>query len=178
MQSRMRISGRLVYAGTIITLLALVAGFVIASITVTQSNQSAQGNYVTATGAVTGVSYTSTVLSYTPSPAPTAPTGTAAAPQAVAAGANNFCITATCTAYDPAQVVTYTFTAGMTGSIQISYVIQTTTGPASIATTVYLKQAATAVAGTIVLVADLGTTGATITGTTLSVQECSGATCP
>jgi hypothetical protein len=169
---------RRVTAATLTALVLFVAGFAIASIAVNHSNQSAAGNFVTASGAVTGLTYTSAVLAYTASPAPSAPTGTGAAPQALVVGANAFCVSATCTAYDPAELVTYTFTALLAGSVEVSLALVLASGPATIATTLYLKQAATAIAGTIVLVVDLGTGGAVLSGLTLDAQQCSGATCP
>ncbi|HEV2317477.1 MAG TPA: hypothetical protein VGV89_07890 [Thermoplasmata archaeon] len=141
----------------------------------TNSSQNGEGNFVSASGAVTGLTYTSTVLGVTGSPAPSSSSGTAGAPQAVAAGANDFCAN-TCTAGDFAQVVTYTFTTSMSGSIQITIQVTATTGGG--AATIYLKQAAAAVGGTIVLTWDLGTATNSITSVTLTAQQCSGATCP
>ncbi|MCI4349937.1 MAG: hypothetical protein L3K15_00245 [Thermoplasmata archaeon] len=155
--------------------MALIAGFAMASISLTTTTQNASGNYVNASGAVTGVTYTSTVLGATSNPAPAASTGSAGAPQVVVAGANAFCAN-TCTVGDFAQIVTYTFTTSMTGSIQIS--IQVTASAGGGAATLYLKQAGTAVAGTIVLTWDVGSSSATLTAVTLGLQQCSGATCP
>jgi hypothetical protein len=175
-----RISGKLLYAATFVTLLALITGFVLASITINASTQNAQGNYVNAAGGVPGLVYTSTVLSAVIG-APTTTIGTGAAPVAVATGANSYCAAATCTAGDPAQVVTYTFTGGAGAwvagtAVQINIVI----GGTAISTTIYLKEPAAAVSGTIVIYGDLGTGTITFTATTLSVQLCTGAgtTCP
>ncbi len=170
-----RIGGRLIYVATASAIFALIGGFAIASIGLTNSSQNAQGNFVSSAGAVTGVTYTSTVLGATTNPAPPASTGTAGAPQAVVAATNAFCAT-TCTAGDFAQVVTYTFTTSMTGSIQIS--IQVTASAGGGSTTLYLKQATVAVAGTIVITWDVGTATSTLTAVTLGLQQCSGATCP
>ena len=168
-----RIGGKAIYAGTMVAILALVAGFVAASVSISNSSQSAQGNFISANGAVTGLTYTSTVLSsVTGSPA--ASTGTASAPQALASGANIFCAT-TCTNGNPSEEVTYTFTASLSGAIMINLNViaaSTTT------TTVYLAQAGTPVAGTIVLVTDVGSGTSTISSVTVTAQECSGATCP
>jgi hypothetical protein len=163
---------------TLAALLLFVAGFAVASIVVTHSSQNGSGNYVTASGTVAGLTYTSSVLAFTGSPAPAASTGSSATPQALVVGANVYCVSATCTAYDPAELVTYTFTAVLAGSVQVSLALILTSGPATVATTLYLKQAATAVAGTVVLVFDLGTGGAVISGLTLNAQQCAGASCP
>jgi hypothetical protein len=170
-----RIAGRLIYGVTGAMVVALVAGFALATIALTNSSQNASGNYVSSAGAVTGVTYTSTVLGATSNPAPSASTGTGGAPQVVVTGANAFCAN-TCTAGNFAELTTYTFTTSMTGSILITYYVTASSGGGS--TTIYLKQAGTAVAGTIVLTWDIGTTTSTLTSVTLSVQQCSGATCP
>ncbi|MCI4368657.1 MAG: hypothetical protein L3K09_03745 [Thermoplasmata archaeon] len=171
-----RISGKVIYGATAVGIFALIGGFAIASISLTSSTQNASGNYVSSSGGVTGVTYTSTVLGATTNPAPSASTGTGGAPQAVVAGANAFCASASCTAGDFAQVVTYTFTVSMTGSIMIT--IQVTASAGGGTSTLYLKQAGSAVAGTIVLTWDVGTATSTLTAVTLGVQQCSGATCP
>jgi hypothetical protein len=170
-----RIGGRVIYAVTAAAALALVGGFAIASISLTNSSQNAQGNLVNASGAVTGITYTSTVLGATSNPAPAASTGTGGAPQVVVSGANDFCAN-TCTASDFAQVVTYTFTTSMTGSIQIQIQVSASAGGGT--ATLYLKQAGTAVGGTVVITWDMGTSTATLTSVTLALQQCSGATCP
>jgi hypothetical protein len=64
----------------------------------------------------------------------------------------------------------------MTGSVQIAIQVTATTGGGT--TTLYYKQAGTAVAGTIVIYWDLGSASNSLTATTLTVQQCSGASCP
>jgi hypothetical protein len=158
-----------------VALVALLTGFALAAITINATSQNAQGNYVNAVGAVGGLTYTSDVLASVVG-APSVATGTGAVPVAVVAGANSYCLVAACTAGDPAQVLTYTFTAAMAGSIEINIVI----GGTAISKVVYLKQAAAAVAGTIVLYGDLGTATTTLTGVSAEVQQCTGAAgvCP
>jgi hypothetical protein len=175
-----RISGKLLYAATFVTLLALISGFVLASITISSTSQNASGNYVNAAGSVPGLVYTSEVLAAVVG-TPTTVIGTGAAPVAVATGANDYCAAATCTTGDPAEVVTYTFTGGAAAwvagtALEITIVV----GGTLVSATLYLKEPAVAVSGTIVLVGDLGTGSSTITGTTLSSQLCTGAgtTCP
>jgi len=172
-----RTKRRMVYAATIVGILALVSGFALASIGLTFSNQNAQGNYVKSSGAVTGLTYTSTVLGSTSNPAPSSSSGTATSPQAVVSGVNAFCANA-CTSEDFAELATYTFTTSMVGSILIT--IQVTATADGGAATIYLMQATTAVAGTIVLTWDLGTANATLTAVTLTDQQCTGSsgTCP
>jgi hypothetical protein len=170
-----RIKGRIIYGITVATILALLAGFTMGSITLTNTSQNGAGNYVNANSGITGVTYTSTVLGATTNPAPSASSGSAGAPQAVVTGANAFCLNS-CTAGDFAQVVTYTFTTSMAGSILITVQVTASAGGGS--DTIYLKQAGTAVAGTVALTWDLGTGSSTLTAVTLGIQECSGATCP
>ncbi len=171
-----RIGGKAIYGATAVTVVALIAGFAIATISLTSSSQSASGNYVSSLGAVTGLTYTSTVLGATSNPAPSASTGSAGAPEAVVTGTNAFCASASCTAGDFAQLITYTFTTSMTGSIQITIFVTASAGGGS--ATIYLKQAVIAVGGTMVLTWDLGSATSTLTAVTLSDQQCSSATCP
>src|SRR5580700_7586921 len=103
-----RVSGKWLYAATLVALVALLTGFALAAITINSTSQNAQGNFVNAAGAVTGLTYTSSILQTTVG-APSAATGTGAVPVAVVAGANSYCVAAVCTAGDPAEVVTYTF---------------------------------------------------------------------
>jgi hypothetical protein len=166
---------KLVYVATAAAILALVAGYALATITLNSATQNAGGTYVNASGQVTGLTYTITQLEAVANPAPAASSGSALTPQAVVAGANAFCAT-TCTAGDLAEVVTYSFTTSLSGSIMVSIQLTATSGGGS--TILYLQQAATPVAGTIAITWDAGTGGNTITSVTVTDQQCSGATCP
>ena len=168
-----RIGGRAIYVGTIVAILALVAGFVAASVAITNSTQSAEANYVNASGSVTGLTYSSTVLTSVTG-SPVASTGTAGTPQTLASGTNTFCAT-TCTNGNPSEDISYTFTTSLAGSIEINLNViagSTTT------TTVYLAQAGTAVGGTIVIVTDVGSGTSTISSVTVSAQQCASSSCP
>jgi hypothetical protein len=164
------------YVAILVGTLATVSGYALASIALTNNSETAQGNYVNAAGSVTGMSYTSTVASATPNPAPAAAGGSAATPQALASGTNAVCASPSCTAGDFAQIATYTFTAGFAGSAQIS--IQVTAASGSGSATLYFQQAGTPVSGTIVIYWDLGSATNSLTATTITVQQCSGASCP
>ena len=168
-----RVSGRAIYAGTMVAIVALVAGFVAASVAITNTTQNAEGNYVNASGAVTGLTYQSTELtSVTGSPA--ASTGTPTAVQALASGGNTFCAT-TCVNGDPSEDITYGFDATLAGSIEISVnVIAAGTTTAIL----YLSQAATPTTGTILIVVDVGTTTSSISSVTVTAQQCASANCP
>lgn len=164
-----------IYFATLMVVLAIVAGYAAASIVLTNSSQNASGNYVNGVSGVTGLTYTITILGATPNPAPTASTGSDVAPQAVASGANAFCAN-TCTAGDFTQEIEYTFTSGMAGSIFIS--VQVSSATLGGTTTLYLKQAASAVGGTILIYWDMGTASTTLTAVTTTAQQCSSSTCP
>ena len=172
-----RVHGRAIYLATIVAIFGLVGGFALASIALSTTSQNAEGNYVNSAGSVTGLTYSSTVLSATASPAPGASTGSATTPQTVAAGTNAFCAN-TCTANDYAEIITYAFTTSMTGSVEITVHVSTSasTGTA----TIYLAQATTATSGTIVITWDLGSASLTLNSVTLTAQQCTGAAgaCP
>ena len=171
-----RIPGRTIYAATILAMLGLVGGYALATISITSSTQNGQANYISAGGAITGLTYTMTELSMTANPAPSASSGSPTAPQALVTGANAFCAN-TCTAGDVAEITTYTFTTSFAGAAQIKMQVTASAGGGS--TTFYLAQASTAVGGTIVLTWDMGTSTATITAVTLTAQQCSSSTsCP
>ncbi|HZY92472.1 MAG TPA: hypothetical protein VFG07_06850 [Thermoplasmata archaeon] len=172
-----RIGGRAIYAGTIVAILAMVAGFVAASIAVNTTSQNAQGNFVSSTNAVTGLTYTSTVLT----PVVSAPAGQGggaqASPPVLASGANTVCLVPTaCTNGHVSDEITYTFTTSLAGSVEFNVDV---IGNTTISGTVYFAQAGTPVAGTIVIVADLGTSNV-IQSVTLTAQQCTGAggACP
>ncbi len=168
---------KIVYTATAAAVIAMVAGFALAAITLNNATQTGGGTYVNASGQVTGLTYTSTLLTATSNPAPATSTGTGAAPQALVSGANAVCAN-TCTAGDLAEVTTYTFAASATTSIMITMTVTASAGGGS--TVLYLK-APSAVA-TLVITWDLGTAsgGATITSVTLTDQGCTGAggSCP
>lgn len=167
-----RIGGRAIYVGTIVAILALVAGFVAASVAISNSTQNAEANYVNASGAVTGLSYTSTVLTSVTA-SPVASTGTATAPQTLSSGSNVFCAT-TCANGDPSEDVTYTFTTSMTGAIEINLNV---IAGATTTTSLYLQQPGTAVSGSIVIVTDVGAASSTISSVTVTAQQCA-TSCP
>jgi hypothetical protein len=164
-----------IYFATLVVVLAIVAGYAAANIVLTNNTQNASGNYINGSSGVTGLTYTITILGVTPTSGILAYSGTGAVPQALVAGANAFCGN-TCTAGDFTQEIEYTFTAGMSGSIFLT--VQVTAASLGGSQTLYLKQAATAVAGTIVIYWDMGTATTTLTAVTTTAQQCSSATCP
>lgn len=172
-----RVHGRAIYLATIVAIFGMVGGFALASIALSTTNQNAEGNFVSSAGAVTGLTYTSTVLGATASPAPSASTGSAATPQALVAGANAFCAN-TCTASNYAEIVTYTFTTSLTGSVQITIQVSTSAGTGT--ATLFLAQANTPTSGTISMTWDLGSASVTLNSVTLTAQQCTGAAgaCP
>jgi hypothetical protein len=94
------------------------------------------------------------------------------------AGENDFCLSATCTTGNPSETVTYSFDATLSGSVQLTLYVGA--GSAGGQKTLYVHQASSAVSGTIVMVWDLGSAGATVSSATITVQACTGASgaCP
>ncbi len=170
---------KIVYAVTAAAVLAMVAGFALATITLNTQAQDGSGMYVN-TGSVTGLTYSGTVLSATPSSSLSAPSGTGAIPQALTASTvSTLCVgptaTPTCTMGDFAEVTTYSDST-FTGSFMITMTVSASANAGS--TTVYLKGATGA---SVVLDWDLGSSGGTtITSVTLTDQACTGTggTCP
>jgi hypothetical protein len=168
---------RTVYAATVAAMISVVAGFALASFTISPHGQGAQGDQVSASG-VTGLTYASTILQPV-SGSPASSTGTAGVPQTLASGPNTFCVSvAACATGDPSETVTYSFATSLVGSIQMTIAVNA--GNAGGQTTLYLAQPTTATSGTIVMVWDLGTAGATVNGVTITAQSCTGAggSCP
>ena len=170
-----RVNARAVYTGTLVAILGAVAGFSLATVAITSSTQSGQANYVSAGGAVTGLTFTSAVLGSVGLLAPSASSGTASSPQALIIGTNTFCVSASCTSGHVEETVTYSFTTSFAGAILITVTTSATGGGSG---TVYLAQATIAVSGSIALVWDYGTSTGTITSITATAQQCSGSTCP
>jgi hypothetical protein len=165
-----------VYLATLVVVLAIVAGYAAASIVLNSSTQHASGNYISGASSVTGLTYTATVLGVTSDPPPAASSGTGTAPQALVAGPNAFCGSSSCVGGDFSQQVTYTFTTSMAGAVFITVQVAANSGAGTV--TLYLGQASTAVAGSIVIYWDLGTSN-TLTAVTTTAQQCSTPTaCP
>ncbi len=163
-----------VYFATIVVVLAIIAGYAAASVVLSSGNQHASGNNVNVVGAVTGLTYASTILGVTTDPAPAASTGLSSATQAVADGGNAFCGN-TCTAGDFSEEINYTFTTSMAGSVLITVNVAALTGGGM--TTLYLKQTS-GDSGWIVIYWDLGISN-TLDAVTTTAQQCNGATsCP
>jgi hypothetical protein len=170
-----KLGRRTIYLGTIAAMISLAAGFALAAITINVHNQAGSGNITNDQSGVPGVTYKFTTINLTANPAPVASTGTAGAAQHVVAGANEFCLN-TCTAGDIAETVYLQFTTSFAGSMQIDVSVLATANGGN--NTVYLAQAATPVAGGILLTWDLGNGSNSITSVTVVDFECSSATCP
>ncbi|MCI4335524.1 MAG: hypothetical protein L3K04_07875 [Thermoplasmata archaeon] len=166
---------RTVYLGTIAAMVSLVAGFALAAITINVHNQAGQGDITNNSAGVPGVTYKFTTINLTANPAPIASSGNAGTPQHLVAGQNAFCLNA-CSAGDIAETVYLQFTTSFAGAMQIDVSVVATSNGGS--TSVYVAQAATAVAGGILLTWDLGAGANTITSVTVVEFECSSASCP
>ena len=171
-----RIGGRAIYAGTIIAIFGLVAGFVAASIAINTSNQSAEGNYISPTGSVPGLFYNASILAPIVSAPAMQPAGSQSTPVTLVTGENDVCLSAqtACTNGNLSETINYTFTASLQGSIQISVdVIANST----ISGTLYFAAASPGTTGSIVIWVDLGTSNI-LQSVSLTAQECLSASCP
>jgi hypothetical protein len=175
------IKRKAIYAGTLVTIMALVAGFAIASIAFTTNSQNGAGN-ATITGSVAGISLPTqpTTLGIFAATSALSAQGTPTANIALANGANVFCVSATCTAGDFSESFTINFAsgvAGFTGALYLQVVATATSG--SVSATLFLSNAGGANAGTIVVEMDLGTAANTLNTGTLVYQQCAGVgACP
>ncbi len=181
---------RTVYLGTGIAILALVVGFTLAASNslLTENNTTGQGETNPSMGAVAGVTYQNTVLNVTPSPAAmTIETylGAPAAPVSLGAGLNVFCMSGgpeahanPCIFGDFSEWQNYSFTTGFTGAMQLTMFVEI--GTHGFEQTLYVEQASpTAVGGNLLLLWDFGTSSQSLTGLTVTIDQCSGpATCP
>jgi hypothetical protein len=154
----------------------VVVGAAYASVSIAKSTQESVGEYASLDNNVTGV--TGWSVAETTVPAVYAkPTGTAAAPLALP-GTHNYCIVVTCKLADGAAEFSFTYTTALIGSIQLPIALNIHAGGGT--TTVYFEQALVAVAGTIHLYWDLGSTAYSLAAATFDIQQCHGAggTCP
>lgn len=184
---------RTVYIGTVIAILALSAGYVVATggVVLTHTSQNASGNNVDGAGTVTGMTYVSTELNVTPGSATmtlqssVAAFGKPSAPVVLTTPVDEFCVSAVispgpvpCTAGDFAEVVNYSYTSSFAGAAEFTMYVNA--GSTSGLQSLFVKQAASAIGGNILLYWDLGSGSTTVTGVTVTVYQCTGAgsTCP
>jgi hypothetical protein len=177
-----------IYVGTVVAILALVSGFALAStgIMLTHHNQNASGDFTSTTGPVNGVTWVSTQLNTTNTVTMTVQTalGIPSAPVSLGAGMNVFCLSGNvagsspCTEGDFSEWANYSFTTSFTGAMSVTMSI--ITGAYSAAQTLYVSQPGTGdVAGSIVLVWDLGSNSISVNSVSVTLNQCSGATsCP
>jgi hypothetical protein len=154
----------------------VVVGAAYASVNIAKSTQESVGEYASLDNNVTGV--TGWSVAETTLPAAYAhPTGTAGAPLALP-GTHSYCLVVACKLGDESAEFSFTYTNALTGSIQLPIALNIHAGGGT--TTVYFKQAAFAVAGTIHLYWDLGARTSSLTASTFDIQQCHGAggTCP
>jgi hypothetical protein len=181
---------RTVYLGTGIAILALVAGFTLAASNslLTERNQTAEGNSTPSSGSVAGVTYVDTVLNVTPSPSEMViqtELGAPNAPVTLAPGLNVFCLSGgptaggdPCLFGDFSEWENYTFTTSFTGAMQLTMFLGEGTHGAE--QTLYVQQAMpTPVAGNLLLLWDLGTKTQSVSGLTITIDQCSSSlSCP
>ncbi|MCI4319842.1 MAG: hypothetical protein L3K23_06910 [Thermoplasmata archaeon] len=154
---------------------ALLVGVATGFITLGHQNQSATGDHISYSGVVTGLTYTSMVVSTVPNPAPAASTGTTSLQQLLVGGANDFCAVK-CTVGNRSVVVTYSFTTSLAGAIQIT--VQVTASAGSGTANLYLRQLILPTSGTIVIVWDVGTAVSLLTDVKVTIHQCGLLSCP
>jgi hypothetical protein len=177
----------MVYAGTIVAILALVGGFTIAASNVLLSHhtQNSSGDNIGAAGPVNGVSYVSTELNVTNTQTMTVQTvlGGPTAPVTLGGNMNVFCMSGNvggsspCVSGDFGEWANYSFSTSFSGTMSVTMYMYTSTYSA--AQTLYVEQAGTPVSGNLVLVWDLGTSTVSVNSITITLNECQGASsCP
>jgi hypothetical protein len=188
---------RTVYIGTVVAILALSAGFVLASgVTLTHTTQNAMGNGTSGAGDVVGITYVSTELNVSNANTIQVSSGAnalgkPAAPVALVASPaiNAFCLSsiaspaASCVNGNFAEVVNYSFSTSFAGAAEFTmYVAYGSSSPGSNIgfASLFVKQATTPVTGTILLYWDLGSSSTNVYSVTVTVYQCTGAgsTCP
>ncbi|MHB8352022.1 MAG: hypothetical protein ACYDFT_04935, partial [Thermoplasmata archaeon] len=153
---------RTVYIGTVIAILAMSAGFVLATggVLLTHTSQNAMGDSTAGVGTVTGISYVSTELNVTSNSMTYQSTalafGKPSAPVALVADINAYCVSAVltaspvpCTAGDFAEVANFSFSTSFAGAAEFTMYVNA--GSTSGIQSLFVKQAATAVGGNILL---------------------------
>jgi hypothetical protein len=179
--ARPKLSGRLIVLGTIIAMVTLGIGYAIASVTITNTSESAGGTYVGGQ-AITGWALAANPTSVVTIPSGLSAVSTTVGTPSVLAGASASYAVGTVTAGDIGQIVRFSETAGAPVSTEIEIAYTLVTGAGTTSTTAYVETQATAGAYTYTFYLDAGSaTSATVTITSVTeiAQECSAVgTCP
>lgn len=147
----------MLYAGTIVAVLAMVGGFAMASFTFAVSQSTQQGEQNVSVSAVAQLSYTSTDLSA--SQTATAAGTTSGAASAVGSTAETYCVsTAACSASDDAEIIAFAIVANPSSTTAYTFhlTVAVDSGGTTTSATTYYSEAASATASTLTLVYDLG----------------------
>ena len=174
-----------VYLAVTVGVVAVLGGWAFASVTLTPTGQTSQGQYVKYSGTVPGVVVLGTLYPNVPAAVPATASTTRTALTALTMGAtaaghvDRFCAVA-CTAGQFSEEVEYTVTAQAAAEgMQITVVAES--GAHAVGVTNYFHIPATApgaLAATLALYVDLVATSASLS-ITVAVQQCSSATtCP
>jgi len=148
---------RAYYGITIATMLAMTAGFAIATVQLGQTNTNYQGSQTTTVSSVTGLTWTSTVLAVA-----SATTSTSCAkltPCDVTSTPSTICVSGTCAGTDFVEQITMTTVSGVAfPTSPIAITVYVTIGSATAGTTGYYSETGTpGTAVNIVQMYDIGT---------------------
>jgi hypothetical protein len=136
---------RAYYGATIATMLALTAGFALATVNLGGANSSYQGSQTTTVSAVAGLNYVSTGIAVATSFVPTSCTPQSGACNVAASGATD-CVSGTCASSDYIETITLQTVAGTAfpapGTVAVTVYV-TTTGGTTAGTTQFYSQTVT-----------------------------------
>jgi hypothetical protein len=180
-----RFARRSVYIATGFALLAVIAGFGVATLTITSGAALNGGGEYHATNGITWWTETDVGVSVQPTVLPIAVSQVVGTPTVLAAAAANYGVNAP-VANDVAQYWHFSEAAGATVNteLEISFTVSTGAGPTITTVTVYIETQATTPAGAITFsfYYDLGSAAAatiTLNSVTEIAQQCSAVgTCP
>jgi hypothetical protein len=149
---------RVIYAGTIVAVFAMIGGFAMASFSFNTSTTAQQGSQTVNISSLTQLSYIDTNLSPSSGTATAAGT-TASAASSVGSTAEVYCVSAaTCNSGDEAEVIVFNVVANpsTTAAYTFNLVISVDAGGTTTSTTTFYSEAASATASTLTLYYDLG----------------------
>ena len=148
---------RAYYGATIATMIALTAGFALATVNLGQTNTSYQGSQTTTVSGVAGVTYVSTDLGVSSGVSST--TCTSGSPCTVTSSGATDCVSGTCASSDYIETITLTTTAGtaFAGTVEITVYVTAAGVTTPGATRYYLQPSGSNTAQSIVQVFDIGT---------------------
>lgn len=177
---RPKLQARLIAVATILAMVTLGAGYALAAVTVTNSSESASGQY-TGGSAITGWALATNPTSVVVMPSGLTGISTTAGTPTVIAGTASYSA-GTVTAGDIGQIVRFAETASAPSNTEIEIAFTLNTGSGTTSVVAYLETQATPAAGTYTFYLDAGSASSatvTINYVVEIAQQCSAVgTCP